>query len=115
MEEKTTTTITAVKEEFRLCDWAAQIAAQQASGMTVQKWCGENGINPKTYASFHRTTQTFSSSSKAFVYEITARRSLSSEVLEIALRRREESAGIRSISARFGFLPTRVPTFAGSA
>ena len=37
--EETTTTITEVKEELRLRDWAAQIAAQQASGMTVQK-CG---------------------------------------------------------------------------
>ncbi len=48
MEEKTTT-ISAVKQEVRLRDWAAQIEAQQASGMTVQKWCAENGINPKTY------------------------------------------------------------------
>ena len=38
-----------VKEEARLHDWAVQIEAQQASGMTVQKWCEENGINPKTY------------------------------------------------------------------
>ena len=47
--EETTTAITAVKQEVQLRDWVAQIAAQQASGMTVQKWCGENGINPKTY------------------------------------------------------------------
>ena len=47
--EETTTAITAVKQEVQLRDWAAQIAAQQASGMTVQKWCAENGINPKTY------------------------------------------------------------------
>ena len=47
--EETTTAITAVKEEVRLRDWAAKIEAQQASGMTVQKWCAENGINPKTY------------------------------------------------------------------
>lgn len=47
--EETTTAITAVKEEVRLRDWSAQIAAQQASGMTVQRWCAENGINPKTY------------------------------------------------------------------
>ena len=47
--EETTTAITAVKEEVRLRDWAAQIEAQQASGMTVQKWCEENGIKPKTY------------------------------------------------------------------
>lgn len=47
--EETTTTITAVKQEVQLRDWAAQIEAQQASGMTVQRWCAENGINPKTY------------------------------------------------------------------
>lgn len=47
MEE--TTTITAVKQEVRMRDWAEQIEAQQASGMTVQKWCAENEINPKTY------------------------------------------------------------------
>ena len=47
--EETTTAITAVKQEVQLRDWAAQIAAQQASGMTVQKWRAENGINPKTY------------------------------------------------------------------
>ena len=45
MEE--TTTITAVKQEVRMRDWAEQIEAQQTSGMTVQKWCEENGINPK--------------------------------------------------------------------
>lgn len=47
--EETTATISAVKQELRLMDWAAQIEAQQASGMTVQKWCEDNGINPKTY------------------------------------------------------------------
>ena len=47
--EETTKAITAVKQEVRLRDWAEQIEAQQASGMTVQKWCEENGINPKTY------------------------------------------------------------------
>lgn len=47
--EETTTAITAVKQEVQLRDCAAQIVAQQASGMTVQKWCAENGINPKIY------------------------------------------------------------------
>ena len=45
--EETTTLITTVKEEVRLRDWVAQIEAQQASGMTVQRWCEENGIRPK--------------------------------------------------------------------
>ncbi|MDE6775104.1 MAG: hypothetical protein K2J37_02175 [Ruminococcus sp.] len=47
--EETATAITAVKQEVRICDWAARIEAQQASGMIVQKWCEENEINPKTY------------------------------------------------------------------
>ncbi len=47
--EETTTTITAVKQEVKMRDWAEQIEAQQASGMPVQKWCEENEINTKTY------------------------------------------------------------------
>ncbi len=35
--EETTTAIAAVKQEVRIRDWAAQIEAQQASGMTVPK------------------------------------------------------------------------------
>ena len=49
MEAKTGTVITTVKHEVRLREWTAQIEAQQASGMTVQEWCDENGISPKTY------------------------------------------------------------------
>lgn len=49
MEAKTSTVITTVKHEVRLREWTAQIEAQQASGMTVQGWCAENGISPKTY------------------------------------------------------------------
>ena len=52
MDSKTTTAIVAVKQEVRLQEWAAQIEAQRASGMTVQQWCAENGINVKTY--YHR-------------------------------------------------------------
>lgn len=37
MEE--TTTITAVKQGVRMREWAKQIKLQQASEMTVQKWC----------------------------------------------------------------------------
>ncbi|MBR4626326.1 MAG: IS66 family insertion sequence element accessory protein TnpB [Ruminococcus sp.] len=45
----TTTAITNVKREVKLQEWAEQIKAQQESGMTVRKWCAENGIIPKTY------------------------------------------------------------------
>ena len=44
-----TTALATVKQEVRLQEWSAQIEAQQASGLTVQKWCMENGVKPKTY------------------------------------------------------------------
>lgn len=48
MEAKTTA-LAVVKQNVRLQEWSAQIEAQQASGLTVQQWCAENGINLKTY------------------------------------------------------------------
>lgn len=48
MESKTAA-LAAVKRDIRLQEWSAQIETQQASVMTVQQWCSENGINPKTY------------------------------------------------------------------
>ena len=48
MESKTTT-IASVKNEVQLREWQEQIKAQQSSGLTVQKWCKENGVNIKTY------------------------------------------------------------------
>lgn len=52
MESKTTP-IRAIKQEVRLQEWSAQIAVQQASGMSVRQWCAENGIKPATYY-YHR-------------------------------------------------------------
>ena len=48
MESKTTT-IASVKNEVQLREWQKQIQAQQSSGLTVQQWCKENGVNIKTY------------------------------------------------------------------
>ena len=44
-----TTSITTIKKEMQLQEWSAQIKAQQASGLTIQEWCKENGIKPNTY------------------------------------------------------------------
>ena len=35
MQSETTTAITAVKQDVRLREWAEQLEAQQASGLTV--------------------------------------------------------------------------------
>ena len=43
------TTIATVKNELRLTEWSAKIQAQKCSGLTMHKWCEENGVNVKTY------------------------------------------------------------------
>lgn len=43
------TALATVKQKVRLQEWSSQIEAQQASGLTVQQWCMENGLKPKTY------------------------------------------------------------------
>ena len=48
MESKTTT-IASVKNEVQLREWQEHIKSQQSSGLTVQQWCKENGVNIKTY------------------------------------------------------------------
>ena len=49
METNKTRAIIRVKQELRLKEWSEQINEQQASGLTVQKWCEENDVNLKTY------------------------------------------------------------------
>ena len=49
MKPSTTTAVTTVKQQMKLREWADQIEARRASGMTVQSWCAENGMNVKTY------------------------------------------------------------------
>ena len=56
METESTRAISEVKQELRLREWSEQIERQQSSGMSVEQWCVENGIKPKTYYS-NRTNQ----------------------------------------------------------
>ena len=49
METESTRAINEVKQELRLREWSEQIERQQSSGLSVEQWCVENRINPKTY------------------------------------------------------------------
>ena len=49
METGSTKAISEVKQELRMREWSEQIERQQSSGLSVEQWCDENGINPKTY------------------------------------------------------------------
>ena len=38
-----------VKNNVRLQEWNRQIEEQKSSGKSIQEWCKQKGINPKTY------------------------------------------------------------------
>ena len=68
MQSETTTAITAVKQDVRLREWAEQLEAQQASGLTVPQWCAENGIKTKSfYYRLRRVREQYIQSSQAIV------------------------------------------------
>ena len=46
---KTSSEIVLVKKKIRLQEWEHQIEEQKSSGLNVQEWCKQKGINPKTY------------------------------------------------------------------
>lgn len=43
------TEIQTVKQQVRIKNWEAEVEACNASGLSVQKWCRQNGISAKTY------------------------------------------------------------------
>ena len=47
--EKTASEIVTVKKNIRLQEWNRQIEEQKSSGLSIQEWCKQKGINPKTY------------------------------------------------------------------
>ena len=68
MQSETTTAITAVKQNVRLREWAEQLEAQQASGLTVPQWCAENGIKTKSfYYRLRRVREQYIQSAQAVV------------------------------------------------
>ena len=47
--EKTESEIAMVKKNVRLQEWSRQIDEQKSSGLSVQEWCQQHSIKPKTY------------------------------------------------------------------
>ena len=43
------TEIQTVKQQVRIKNWEAEVEACNASGLSVQQWCCQNGISAKTY------------------------------------------------------------------
>lgn len=49
MEREIGQAIASVKKQVRESAWNERILACQSSGLSVRRWCGENGIKPSTY------------------------------------------------------------------
>lgn len=41
--------IAKVKKKVKLNQWAEMVQLRNESGLTVSKWCDQNGVNVKTY------------------------------------------------------------------
>ena len=41
--------IAEVKKQVQLREWAEMVRACRSSGISVRRWCMENGVNQKTY------------------------------------------------------------------
>ena len=41
--------IMSIKNKVRINEWSEMVKDCRSSGLTVQQWCGANGINIKTY------------------------------------------------------------------
>ena len=69
MQSKTTTAITAVKQNVHLLKWAEQLEVQQANKLSVSQWCAENGIKTKSfYYQLRRVWEQYIQSAQAVVH-----------------------------------------------
>ena len=46
---KVSSEIRTVKRQLMLEEWEKQVVDCRSSGLTVQEWCRQNGVNDKTY------------------------------------------------------------------
>ena len=41
--------VVTIRKQVRLEEWAEMVRARRNSGLSVRRWCTENGVNQKTY------------------------------------------------------------------
>ena len=49
--------IQSMGQRQRLFEWSQRVADCRQSGMSVKRWCEENGVTPKTYYSWQQKLQ----------------------------------------------------------
>ena len=48
------TSIQTMGQQQRLLEWSQRVADCRQSGMSVKRWCDENGVSPKTYYTWQK-------------------------------------------------------------
>lgn len=48
------TSIQTLGQRQRLLEWSQRVADCRQSGMSVKRWCDENGVSPKTYYTWQK-------------------------------------------------------------
>ena len=51
--------IQSMGQRQRLFEWSQRVADCRQSGMSVKRWCEENGVTPKTYYSWQKKVFSF--------------------------------------------------------
>lgn len=51
---KNSMTIQSVGQQRRLLEWSQRVADCRQSGISVKRWCSENGTTPKTYYTWQK-------------------------------------------------------------
>ena len=51
--------IQSLGQRQRLLEWSQRVADCRQSGMSVKRWCEENGVTPKTYYSWQKKVFSF--------------------------------------------------------
>lgn len=48
------TSLQSLGQRQRLLEWSQRVADCRQSGMSVKRWCDENGVSPKTYYTWQK-------------------------------------------------------------
>lgn len=80
-------TLTTVKHQNKMAQWAQRITDCRSSGMSVRSWCHENGIREQTYYKWQRVLfQQVKSQHESQFAEVTPTRLPTSGNVAVTLR-----------------------------
>ena len=62
--------ISKIKTDLRMREWAEMVRECSRSGLTIREWCGDNGINIKTYYYRLKSIRSINPRQKSLIWSI---------------------------------------------